>query len=182
VGGDSYGIALLNDSKYGYDALGGRLRLTLLRSAYEPDAISDAGQHSIRYSLLPHPGSWREAQVVHHAMGFNQPLLARQIPNDRPSVQPASEMWRPRLSRDTSVQIATLKPAREGSGRVVRLYESAGHTVEVELYGIPGGARAWETNLVEERISAPAIHNGSILLVFRPWQVRTLLVETSEEG
>ena len=70
VGGDTYGIALLNDSKYGHDALGNRLRITLVRSGYEPDAISDIGRHEIRYSLLPHPGNWRDAGVVRQATAF----------------------------------------------------------------------------------------------------------------
>jgi alpha-mannosidase len=177
VGGDTYGIALLNDSKYGYDALGGRLRLTLLRSAYEPDSISDIGQHSIRYSLLPHPGSWRDAQVVRQAAGFNQPLLARQVAPDRPPAEPASDRWRPSLSRDTSVQIAALKPAQSQRGLLVRLYESAGRAVETELCGIPDGARARETNLVEDPLAALDTTNGRVRLTFRPWQVRTIMIE-----
>ncbi|MBA3709922.1 MAG: alpha-mannosidase, partial [Planctomycetes bacterium] len=71
VGGETYGIAVINDSKYGYDALGTRLRLNLIRSGYNPDAISDVGSHTIRYSLMPHAGGWREAGVVPAAAGFN---------------------------------------------------------------------------------------------------------------
>jgi len=177
VGGDSYGMALLNDSKYGYDALGGRLRLTLLRSAYEPDAISDIGRHSIRYSLLPHPGSWRKAQVVRHAAGFNQPLLARQVPPDRSPAEESGRAWRPYLSHDSSVQIAGLKPAQDRRGWVARLYESAGRTAEVELCGLPVGARVWQANLVEDRLSQLEVRGGAVRLVFHPWQVRTILVE-----
>jgi alpha-mannosidase len=182
VGGDSYGIALLNDSKYGYDALGGRLRLTLLRSAYEPDAISDIGQHSIRYSLLPHPGNWREAQVVRYAAGFNQPLLARHVPHDRPPVEGPGRRWRPYLSHNSSVQLAGLKPAQDRSGWIVRLYESGGRTAEVELCGLPDGARVWHANLVEDRLSQLEARAGAVRLIFRPWQVRTILVERGQEA
>lgn len=176
VGGASYGVALINDSKYGYDALGGRLRLTLLRSAYEPDAISDIGQHSIRYSLLPHPGDWRAAQVVGHAAGFNQPLLARQIPPARSSAEDSGYRWRPYLSYAGAVQIAGLKPAHDGSGWIVRLYESTGRAAEVELRGLPDGARAWHANLVEDRLAALDIRDGAVRLVFQPWQVQSIVV------
>jgi alpha-mannosidase len=182
VGGDSYGIALLNDSKYGYDALGGRLRLTLLRSAYEPDAISDVGRHSMRYSLLPHPGGWRGAQVVRQAAGYNQPLLARHVPHDRPAAEPLEGAWRPRLAEGTSVQVAGLKPARDGSGQIVRLYESGGRAGEAVLGGLPDRARAWETNLVEDRLAALDNRGGAVRLACDPWQVRTILVEYPQQA
>ncbi|HJZ49441.1 MAG TPA: glycoside hydrolase family 38 C-terminal domain-containing protein, partial [Roseiflexaceae bacterium] len=175
VGGAEYGIALLNDSKYGYDALGNRLRLTLLRSGYEPDAISDVGKHTIRYSLVPHPGDWRAAGVARLAAGFNQPLLARLVSTAQPA-SAASSTWRPELRGAEAVLIACLKHAHDG-GRVVRLYESAGATCEVELRGLPGGARVWEANLVEDRLRQLHAHNGAVRLAFQPWQVRTVVVE-----
>ena len=96
VGGDAYGIAVLNDSKYAYDALGTRLRLTLVRSGYDPDSISDIGQHEICYSLFPHPGDWRSAGVVRQAAGFNQPLLGYDA---RTRLHPPASgtIWRPEI-------------------------------------------------------------------------------------
>lgn len=176
VGGAEYGIALLNDSKYGYDALGNRLRLTLLRSGYEPDMISDVGRHTIRYSFVPHPGSWRDAGIVREAAGFNQALLAREVVADA-QLAPTSDGWRPEVTGGTSVLIACLKMADDRSGRIVRLYESAGRVAEVELQGIPRDARAWETSVVEDRLRELSVHNGSLRLTFHPWQVRTVLVE-----
>jgi hypothetical protein len=75
------------------------------------------------------------------------------------------------------VQIAGLKPAHDRSGCIVRLYESGGRAVEVELRGNPDGARAWQTNVVEDRLSELDIRDGATRLTFRPWQVRKVLVE-----
>ncbi|HZP80682.1 MAG TPA: glycoside hydrolase family 38 C-terminal domain-containing protein [Chthonomonadaceae bacterium] len=180
VGGPDYGFALLNDSKYGYDALGCRLRLTLLRSAYDPDAISDVGQHAIRYSFVPHPGDWRGARIVRQGQGFNQPLLAREVSSSAPTGSTSHRGFLPQVVGDSSVTIACLKMAYNGSGRVVRLYESAGRTVEARLEGLPDEARVWETNIVEDNLRELPVHNGGVTLAFRPWQVRTLLVESSE--
>jgi alpha-mannosidase len=75
------------------------------------------------------------------------------------------------------VQIACLKNAHDGSGLIIRLYESAGRTVETRLEGLPAGVRVTETNIVEDRRQELPVRDGGISLTFRPWQVRSLLVE-----
>ncbi|MCX7887747.1 MAG: hypothetical protein N3B01_10925, partial [Verrucomicrobiae bacterium] len=52
--GAEFGFTLLNNARYGCDALGGRLRLTLVRNSYDPDPDSDAGRHLVRWR-----GRWR---------------------------------------------------------------------------------------------------------------------------
>ena len=47
-----YGIALLNDCKYGYMVLDNILDLNLLRSPSNPDPDADLGDHEFTYSLL----------------------------------------------------------------------------------------------------------------------------------
>jgi alpha-mannosidase len=59
----------------------------------------------------------------------------------------------------------------------VRLYESAGRTVEADLQGLPLESHVWETNIVEDRLEELPAREGRVTLSFRPWQVRTLLVE-----
>jgi alpha-mannosidase len=174
VGGSEYGIAVLNDSKYAYDALGTRLRLTLVRSGYDPDAISDIGQHEICYSLLAHPGDWRAAGVVREATGYNQPLLARTVPAEQPAPYAA---WQPQINGSPAVIPACLKLASSGSGCVLRLYESQGQTGEVDLRGIPAGARVWEVTVTEDKLAECFVSDGRVRLTFRPWQIRSLLVE-----
>ncbi|MGD9712308.1 MAG: alpha-mannosidase, partial [Thermomicrobiales bacterium] len=49
-----YGVALLNDAKYGYEANGNTLSLTVLRSPLFPDPLADEGAHHFTYSLFPH--------------------------------------------------------------------------------------------------------------------------------
>jgi alpha-mannosidase len=45
-----YGVALLNDCKYGHDVFGNTLRLTLLRAPKAPDPEADMGHHEFTYS------------------------------------------------------------------------------------------------------------------------------------
>lgn len=178
VGGTEYGFALLNDSKYGYDALGGRLRLTLLRSTYAPDERSDAGVHSIRYRFVPHSGDWRSANIVQQAAGFNQPLLVRSTQPQQPDdADAAGRGWRPTLDGDSSVILAGLKAAHAGRGQIIRLYESSGRRARACLTGLPTNAQLWETTIAEERRREVTVHDGQAELSFMPWQVRTLLVQ-----
>ncbi|HEY9895872.1 MAG TPA: glycoside hydrolase family 38 C-terminal domain-containing protein, partial [Candidatus Sericytochromatia bacterium] len=75
----SYGVSLLNDCKYGYDAKLNQLRLTLLRGAEWPDPDADKGSHSFTYALYPHAGDWKAAQTVKHGYELNMPLIAQVI-------------------------------------------------------------------------------------------------------
>src|SRR6185312_16286436 len=70
-----YGAAILNDSKYGYEALGSDLMLSLLRSPLYPDPLADEGEHHFTYSLLPHAGDWTEAGVAAEAYALNSRLI-----------------------------------------------------------------------------------------------------------
>lgn len=49
-----YGVALINNCKYGYSALDSTLSLSLLRSPKSPDPLCDMGRHHMRYAILPH--------------------------------------------------------------------------------------------------------------------------------
>jgi alpha-mannosidase len=71
-----YGVALLNDAKYGYSAHGNLLTLSLLRSPLYPDPGADEGSHAFTYSLFPHRGDWTEGNVVAEAFALNSPLIA----------------------------------------------------------------------------------------------------------
>ena len=73
-----YGVALLNDCKYGYDVEGNVMRLSLLRSPVSPDPVADKGRHEFTYALLPHSGDLREGRVIEEAYSLNVPLLARE--------------------------------------------------------------------------------------------------------
>ena len=53
---NDFGVSLLNEAKYGYDALGNVLRLTCFRAPTSPDPIADRGHHDFTYALFPHKG------------------------------------------------------------------------------------------------------------------------------
>ena len=79
LGDATQGVSILNDSKYGYDAVGNTLRLTLLRSPTWPDPDADQGPQHFTYEIYPHTGPWQTAQTVHRGYELNTPLTAQQV-------------------------------------------------------------------------------------------------------
>ncbi|OAL44140.1 hypothetical protein IQ07DRAFT_578979 [Pyrenochaeta sp. DS3sAY3a] len=69
----TYGVSILNDSKYGFAVAGNVMRLSLLRAPKAPDAHADMGSHKTRYAIFPHSGPLTEA-TVRKAFEFNNPL------------------------------------------------------------------------------------------------------------
>lgn len=130
-----YGVALLNDCKYGYDIKDNVMRLTLIKSAIRPDALADKGRHQFTYSLLPHAGDWRAAGadagdgVIRQAADLNNPLQAAVAPAAHGQTEPPAG---PALPLNFSfaevdaehVLIDTVKQAEDGDGWIVRLYEA----------------------------------------------------------
>ena len=64
-----HGLSLLNSSKYGYDAVGNVLRLSLLRGATWPDPVADQGTQIFDYAIYPHSGHLAGSQHDGARMG-----------------------------------------------------------------------------------------------------------------
>jgi alpha-mannosidase len=159
-----YGVALLNDGRYGYHALGSELGLSLLRSPHYPDPLADEGHHELTYALLPHPGGWLEGGVLMEAEDLNRPLLTL-------ACQAAAEARvRPLAVDGVALGLAALKPTEGADGSLVlRLYEPQGARGTARV-GLPEGWwAAASLNLLEEGVGDPEYS-------FRPFQVRTYLL------
>ena len=72
---EGYGVSLLNSNKYGHDATDGQMRLTLLRSSYDPDPQPDQGVHEMTYVLYPHAGDWKQGETLRRAWELNNQLI-----------------------------------------------------------------------------------------------------------
>lgn len=175
IGGPGYGVALVNDAVYGHDVLGTRQRLTLLRTASEPDPCSDQGEYTFAFSLVPHVGDWRSARIPHLAAAANQPLIGRAVRGQDGAAVPATRAWQPRAEYADGVVQLALRRCRNDEGTVVRLSESAGVRTPVRLTGLPAGAQIWRATIVEDRLDL--LGSGpEVALTLAPWQVLTLII------
>lgn len=161
-----YGVALVNDCKYGISVEGTEMRLSLLRSGCRPDPRADNGLHRFTYSLLPHTGGFSVESVVRPAYELNVPLQVG---------RPLDVLPAPLLELDsTQIIVESIKPAEDCEGCIVRLYEAERGSVEVTLrFPIPP-RRVIRTNMLEEALDELPLTEGSTLLRFRAFEIITL--------
>jgi alpha-mannosidase len=166
-----FGVSLLNDSRYGYATFDNVMSLSLLRGTASPDPQGDIGVHRFAYALYPHAGDWRDGGTVGEAARFNRPLLWSKG-------APLDIFAKPLVSAEpANVVIDTIKPAEDGKGWVVRLYESHGASDIARLsFGVPV-SRVRLSNTLEDDGEALAITQGGCTLALRPFQIVTLRVE-----
>jgi hypothetical protein len=165
-----FGVSLLSDARYGYSTFGNVMSLSLLRGTMSPDAHADVGVHRLRYALYPHQGDWRVADTVRHATCFNRPLLWIDGNADAFLSKPLV------ASEPSNVIIDTIKPAEDGKGFVVRLYESSGCAANVRL---TFGVRVRDvqlSNTLEDKLQAIAVKDNACMLALRPFQIATLRI------
>jgi alpha-mannosidase len=135
--GELYGVSIINDGKYSFDANLRDIGLTVLRSPIyahhmpytpQPDrdyTYMDQGLQHFTYTILPHAGSWEDAGTVRRASELN----------GRPAVLPATfhvgvQATLPQSASFLSVDrdnivVSVLKQAEDGAGvLILRAYEA----------------------------------------------------------
>ena len=165
-----YGMALLNDCKYGHSANGSTLSLTLLRCGCSPNPNADKEHHSFTYSILPHRGDIRQAGVVKEAYLLNNPLFAV-------GGMAAKDEAFSLFACDGAV-LDTVKPAEDGDGLVLRIYEPYNCAQTVTLSSDRKIARVQAVNLMEEPMDGPIVEKTEQGISFgiKPFEIVTLKV------
>ncbi len=167
-----YGVSLLNDCKYGHDVSGNVLRLTLLRGTERPDPDADRGEHRFTYALLPHEGDWRYAETVRRAAELNVPLLCVPASGCAGDL-PAAHSF---LSVEGPAILETVKPAEDGDGLILRLYEPNGGRGRVRVRTRARLGAVTECSHLEEARSEVVAEASSFGFHIKPFQARTFRV------
>jgi alpha-mannosidase len=165
-GGGAYGLALVNDAKYGYSVLGNDMRLSVVRGApfahhfprqldlSSPIQWQDQGAQTFRMLLAPHRGSWQDAGLQRVAEEFTtpQPVIYQGI--HAGSRGPSGSFL---AASPRNVMVTAIKQAEAGDGLILRAYESSGQStparIELRFLG-----KSW---------------SGT----FRPYEIKTLLFD-----
>lgn len=166
-----YGVALMNDCKYGYDVKGNRLRLSLLRAPKWPDSGADLGEHRFVYSLYPHEGDWRDGDVVKRGHELNQPanVIIGKVHDG--SLPPTGALIE---TTSRHMVVDTIKPAESDDGIVVRTYEASGGRERAQIAFAARMDAAHETNVLEEGASELPLNDNTVTCVVKPYEVKTI--------
>lgn len=164
----NYGVALMNDCKYGYDVKDNRMRISLLRSGRQPDHIQDVGRHEFTYSLLPHKGDFVDGRVVEEAYALNNPMDVWKGADRSP--------YKSFFTIDNAqVEVDAVKKSEDGNYLVVRFHDFAGAKQKVELK--PSFQfKAWAESDLRER-PIEAFRRDAVAVYLHPYEIKTLMFE-----
>jgi alpha-mannosidase len=161
----TYGVSILNDSKYGFAVAGNVMRLSLLRAPKAPDAHADMGRHHTRYAVFPHAGGLTEA-TVRKAFEFNNPLRIvghKQSASSDASpsllntfhIHGAPNLVLDAIKRgedDADVSRGEL-PVKKGRSVILRVYDALGGKSRAVLtWGELKVKSVWKVNALEDEI------------------------------
>ncbi|KAF1835446.1 alpha-mannosidase-like protein [Decorospora gaudefroyi] len=169
----TYGVSILNDSKYGFATQGNVMRLSLLRAPKAPDAHADMGFHRTRYAIFPHKGGLDE-RTVRKAFEFNNPLKIV----GRSAFSSLTSGWlnsfhvhgAPNLVLDTvkrgeddeDVSRGEL-PVKKGHSVILRVYDSlGGKSKGVLTWGELGVKKVVKVNALEDELEECEIEDVDI--------------------
>jgi len=164
-----YGVSLLNDCKYGHSVKDSCIGLTLIKSGIEPNPVTDREVHEFVYSLYPHKGNWRDGDTVKQGYFLNQPALFR-------FGSAKSDSYSLVSSNAKNVVIETIKPAEDGDGIILRIYECDNSlTSAVITFDIPLRT-AEECNMLEEKIGDLDFCNNDVRFQIKPYEIKTFRI------
>lgn len=156
-----FGVALLNNAKYGHSARGNVIGMSLVRAPVYPDPLADEGEQGFTYALMPHEGTWHDGGVLGEAIDLNQPLVSAEAKGL------AAGAVQPLVVEGVPVALSGLKRAEEGDGLVLRLYEPAGRRGDLALKLPHGWKPSGALNILEE----PMQRQGQAEIM--PFEIRT---------
>ena len=139
--------------------------ITLFRSTDFPSHFRDMGEHDFAYSFLPHEGSISSAHVAEEGCLFNSPLTV--IPGE-------AEVTSPEKANTDGMIIDCIKPAEDGNGIIVRMYEPYGTSGKTKVI-LSKESAVTETSPLEEAIGEAAVCT-EFEVSYKPYEIRTFRI------
>jgi alpha-mannosidase len=178
LGDETYGVSLLNDCKYGYDAQPSQLRLTLLKSPMWPHPDADRGIHHFTYAVYPHAGTWQAAKTVQRGYELNFPLQVVRLEDTATegvkSLSPGGSLLE--LSAENLVVMAFKRSQDNPYRWILRCYECQGEEAEVSFNSDLGLAIEGSVDLLERPLDQSPEFPTLQALKIAPWQIRSYAI------
>lgn len=173
-----HGITLLNIAKYGHQCVDNTLRLTLIRSSYDPDPLPEIRDHDIRFAVLPHIGHCDAVAASRAGEEFNSPMTVASASVQKGDLPPEKSYIE---TLTPNVFVSAVKKSESGEGLIVRLFEMAGKDTQAQIRItdiVKPGTPARVVDLLERPIKKlHAKMNGDILTVKVPaYGITTVLI------
>ncbi|MEW5979634.1 MAG: glycoside hydrolase family 38 C-terminal domain-containing protein [Acidobacteriota bacterium] len=179
ISDQSYGVGLLNDSRYGYDVKDNIIRLSALRSPTAPVYSTDErGVHVLRYSLYPHQGGWQEADVMPRAYELNNSLIALVDDIHSGKLPPLNSFLN---AEPKNIIVEVVKKAEDSDDLILRLYETEGKRCTAKVSWGPALDAVHQTNLLENSLSEVPIDGKSFQVPVGAYAIETFKLISDKE-
>ena len=172
IGGQPYTVAILNNSTYSYDCLGGLFRTVVIRSApfarhrpwpvtyFDTNAWQDQGRQERRFWLVGYRGTVADLALDRKAEEFQTPaeyVVDSAHDGNAPRQRSFLEV------QPSSVWVLAIKQAEDSPDvTVVRIQERTGRPVQAKISS--------ELLKLDETVT------------LSPWEIKTLLIRTQSGG
>lgn len=170
-----YGVALLNDCKYGYETYGSEIKLTLLRCAMYPNPSGDKGKHVFTYSLRTHENDLRNSDIYKTAYQLNNPVLLKKATKNSGGLP---ETYSFVCASKENILIDSVKKTENGNGYVIRAFESQNKTTECTFTFGNDWETVYESDLMENKEQQLEMNGKNVTVKFKPFEIKTLIVES----
>ncbi len=160
---NGYGVAILNDCKYGHRVKDGLISLNCLRSPVYPDKTADRGKHEFTYAIYPHKAEPMESELVKIGYELNNPIMvcSKDIALDNII-----------SCNDKNIVTETIMVNDKGNIGI-RMYETAGKETTAKInVDIP-----FDSILQTDMLFENGEDVSSMTLTFKPFEIKTLEIK-----
>jgi alpha-mannosidase len=163
IKGNSYGLTVINDAKYGYNVLENDMRISIVRSApfahHNPKVLDmnaehywmDQGIQTFRMVLVPHQDSWEKNSIARMTEEFIAPAPTIYQGIHGGSLPKSGSF----LSVDApNIDVTSIKQSEEGEDLIIRCVETLGLQTDALL----------DLKFINHKLNSS----------FRPYEIKTL--------
>lgn len=163
---NGYGVAILNDCKYGHIIKNNRMELTLIKGGIFPDKEADMGKHTFKYCIYPHKDNFVSSDVIEASENYNNiPIVTK---GERKFKLPIE-------LKNKNISISCLKKAIDNEEIILRLYENRGIKTNVDLSQVFPNKKLILCNLIEDNIKELSKKEREIF-TFNPYEIHTFKI------
>ncbi len=169
-----YGVALLNDCKYGYSIQDEALKISLLKAPTYPNPEADRGKHHFIYSLYPHDRNLTSSDVIKQGYVLNYDLKAKKLEKNICGTLPETYFF---VSSDCeSAVIETVKKAEDNNGYIIRLYDSKNTNHIIKLNFGCQIKKAYYCDMLENIEKEEQINDNTVQVRLTNFEIKTLRI------
>lgn len=143
------------------------MRISLIKSAVDPDYCADLGNHIFTYAILPHSSEWYEAHLEQEAFDLNNPI----IPFNGTCQVLKDSMFR---FNQENIEVDCIKMAEYSDHIIVRFHEFMGKRTQLMIESSMPIDTWYECNLMEQPIEEGK--HSDISMEITPYEIKTIAI------